>query len=362
MFAVPFSNPNSKPNPNPDLNPELNPNSGIDPGFDTEERIDSLEGAREQPLPRIDYGVSMGRRKKYPHPTNLNSSGKSEMVCWTPVMDEALIEAFVRQETLGNRASTGTFTSQAYDNIMRDLCGKFRDRPLDKERIKNRIKYIKRNFGPCYDIFKNGIEGFSWNPATKLWTAEPENWDRLIEVHPEAVEWMSKPVPHYDKLSLLFRPDREAVDYPERRKRDNSTEDNQIEGTEVMDGVTFEGLDGLNNLEGESCSSKKRARKVNKDQANVMILREGLDKIAEAITKSTAELVKSRQRLPIPEGQMWDLLVELGFEESVISTVYIFLIERPHMVGALLGCPQHKRKDVLIQMAFGASSSVPPSK
>lgn len=173
---------------------------------------------------------------------------------------------------------------------------------------------------------------------------------------------MSKPVPHYDKLSLLYRPDREVLDYVEKRRRDNSIGENQVEGAEVMDGVTFEGLDGLNQLEGESCSSKKRARKVNKDQANAMILREGLDKIAEAITKSTAELVKLRQRLPIPEGQMWDLLVELGFEESVISTVYIFLIERPHMVGALLGCPPHRRKDVLIQMAFGSSSSVPPPK
>jgi hypothetical protein len=173
---------------------------------------------------------------------------------------------------------------------------------------------------------------------------------------------MSKPVPHYNKLSLLYRPDKEAIDYLQKRRRDNSIGENQVEVTEALEGVTFEGLDGLTQLEVESCSSKKRARKVNKDQANAMILREGLDKISEAITKSTAELVKSRRWLPIPEGQMWDLLVELGFEESVISTVYIFLIKRPHMVGALLGCPPHRRKDVLIQMAFGASSSIPPPK
>jgi Myb/SANT-like DNA-binding domain len=123
----------------------------------------------------------MGRRKKYSQ-MNLNPSGKTEQCCWTTAMDDALIDAFVREESLGNRASTGTFTSQAYDNIMRDLRGKFRDRPLDKERIKNRIKYIKKNFAPCFDIFKNGLEGFTWNPATKLWTAEPDNWDRLIEV------------------------------------------------------------------------------------------------------------------------------------------------------------------------------------
>ncbi|KAJ3676608.1 hypothetical protein LUZ60_004020 [Juncus effusus] len=311
------------------------------------------------------HGVSMGRRRKGTELNNNNTTNntnhRTDTCSWTTAMDGALIDAFVRQESIGNRVHNGSFTSDAYANITIELREKFKDKPLDKERIKNRIKYIKKNFVHCYEVFKDGLEGFTWNPVTMLWTAEPENWEKLIEANPEAAEWMNKPVPHYEKLSLLYFQNKENNNTEQRDKRvlDNSSEDNQLEAINL----TFEGLDGINNnnpLEDESCSTRKqRAKKVkvNKDYNNIMILKEGMDRIVEAINKCTVEIVKSRERLPIPEGQMWDLLVELGFEESVISTVYIFLIERPHMVAALLGCPVERRKDLLIQMAFGNSSS-----
>ncbi|XVF20957.1 hypothetical protein REPUB_Repub12eG0048700 [Reevesia pubescens] len=82
---------------------------------------------------------------------------------------------------MGNRVN-GTFTKHAYDNIVIDLKEKFR-RDIEKEKVKNRWKTLKTNFSKCYDLFKQGMSEFSWNPITKLWGAEREVWDRLIEVN-----------------------------------------------------------------------------------------------------------------------------------------------------------------------------------
>ena len=53
---------------------------------------------------------------------------------------------------------------------------------IDKSKIKNRWKTLKKKFSDYYDIFKNGMSGFAWNPSTHLWDAEPEVWDALIQV------------------------------------------------------------------------------------------------------------------------------------------------------------------------------------
>jgi Myb/SANT-like DNA-binding domain len=56
---------------------------------------------------------------------------------------------------------------------------KFPEKRFDKDKIKNHIKCIKKGFGSCYGIFKNG---FSWDPVKNMWGAELEVWDKLVEV------------------------------------------------------------------------------------------------------------------------------------------------------------------------------------
>lgn len=56
-------------------------------------------------------------------------------------MDDALIDAFSCQTTVGNRVG-GTFTFKAYDLILEKLSKKLSDTHFDKEEIKNRMKYI----------------------------------------------------------------------------------------------------------------------------------------------------------------------------------------------------------------------------
>ncbi|XVF17481.1 hypothetical protein REPUB_Repub10bG0126100 [Reevesia pubescens] len=97
-------------------------------------------------------------------------------------MDDPLVDASLHQrENMENRVN-GTFTKHAYDNIVIDLKEKF-GRDIEKEKVKNRWKTLKTNLSKCYDLFKQGMSGFSWNPVTKLWGPEREVWDRLIKFY-----------------------------------------------------------------------------------------------------------------------------------------------------------------------------------
>ena len=45
---------------------------------------------------------------------------------------------------------------------------------INKDKVKNRQKTLKKNFHECYDIFKDGLSGFGWNNSLNTWTAELE--------------------------------------------------------------------------------------------------------------------------------------------------------------------------------------------
>ena len=103
---------------------------------------------------------------------------KKDWEYWTAVMDDALIDALLHQQHLGNRNGS-VFTTHAYDNIVKELQEKF-EKPIDKQKVKNHIKTIKYNWSYWYDVFKNGLSGFAWSPITKMWSVELEVWESLI--------------------------------------------------------------------------------------------------------------------------------------------------------------------------------------
>ncbi|KAK6919146.1 Myb/SANT-like domain, partial [Dillenia turbinata] len=109
----------------------------------------------------------------------------------------------------------GTFTTKAYENIVKELIEKFGE-GLNKEKVRNRWKTIKKNFSEAYDIFKNGLSEFALNLTTQLWSAEAESKS-------QAKNWMSTPILNYEKLVILYDNDRAIGDYAkttsELRKR-----------------------------------------------------------------------------------------------------------------------------------------------
>ncbi|XVF14257.1 hypothetical protein REPUB_Repub09cG0042900 [Reevesia pubescens] len=151
-------------------------------------------------------------------------TNKDVVLTWTPTMDDALVDAFLQQHNMRNRVN-GTFIKLTYDNIVIELKEKF-ERDIEKEKVKNRWKTLKTNFSKCYDLFKQGMSGFSWNPVTKLWGAKPEIWNRLIEAHPHAQDWMIKPIHIYEKMVILHGNDRATVEYAETAVKMRQTKTN----------------------------------------------------------------------------------------------------------------------------------------
>ncbi|XP_060197931.1 uncharacterized protein LOC132626919 [Lycium barbarum] len=76
------------------------------------------------------------------------------------------------------------------------------------ELIHNRMRVIKTKFAKCYDTFQMGMSGFSWDPITNMWDAEPEVWDQLIQAKPAAAELRTMSIRNYDKLIILYGKDR----------------------------------------------------------------------------------------------------------------------------------------------------------
>ena len=63
----------------------------------------------------------------------------------------------------------GTFTTQAYKNIMQVLTLVLGSM-LEKAHVKNRVKTLKKKFAERKDLF-HGLRGFDWNAKTYMFEA-----------------------------------------------------------------------------------------------------------------------------------------------------------------------------------------------
>ncbi|KAL4305982.1 hypothetical protein AHAS_Ahas16G0132700 [Arachis hypogaea] len=141
---------------------------------------------------------------------------------WIEEMNAAFLNALIEECSKGNRVDR-TFTTSAYDNVLVTLKASFENH-LYKDNLKNRLKTFKDHFGVCYDLF-HSLSGFSWNPDTKLFTAEPE-------ARPDVKKWMRTPIKYYDKLYFIYGQDRATENIAGRESPDlaNSNQSNGTQG------------------------------------------------------------------------------------------------------------------------------------
>ncbi|KAL7609305.1 uncharacterized protein At2g29880 [Lactuca sativa] len=145
---------------------------------------------------------------------------KKENLTWTDNMDNALVEALVKEDDIGNRVN-GTFTSQAYANMIAGLSKEF-NKSITKDQLKNIMKTLKGNFSKWFDMYRGtSLNGFSWNSQTKHIEAEDEVWEQLIKANPEAAAFRTKKISNYNQLEMLFSDDRASGSKAETTKEKN---------------------------------------------------------------------------------------------------------------------------------------------
>ncbi|KAJ3684160.1 hypothetical protein LUZ61_013324 [Rhynchospora tenuis] len=271
-------------------------------------------------------------------------------------MDRILINAFIHEQSIGNRPN-GTFSTQAYDNIVKELQDAFPDKSVDKDKIKNRIKYLKKGFGACYDIFKNATSGFSWSSHTKMWDAEPGAWATFIQSYPQAKEWMNKPVPHYESLRQLYGKDRangDGAETPAEMRQRLSQQMGVAEGDVIanidrmatQNGATRETDDDNMNSSPEA----NKRHKTYKEEVQEKLLK-GIESVSDAITKSTDALVKAHTaKISMPASEIYKHVNELGLDPLDKRSAYRFLTENANALEMVLGYPIEERKEFLMDI------------
>ncbi|KAJ0789135.1 putative Myb/SANT-like domain-containing protein [Helianthus annuus] len=121
-------------------------------------------------------------------------------------MDELFIQSMIAQQNKGYRIN-GTFTTQAYNNMIEELRTKLQI-DVTKKHLKNHLKTLKDHFSQ-YDMFRGtSMSGFSWNSETQLIEAEDEVWDQLIYSKPEAAVLKMKKISNFNEMLELFAKDR----------------------------------------------------------------------------------------------------------------------------------------------------------
>ncbi|XP_020242315.1 uncharacterized protein LOC109820569 [Asparagus officinalis] len=259
----------------------------------------------------------------------------------------------------------------------------FPDKPIDKDKVKNRMKYMKSKWAACYDLFKNAGSGFAWNRNTNMWSAEPEVWDQLIQAHPEATKWRTKPIQNYDKLLKLFAADRATGEHVEtaaeiRERRRSCTDTNEVDVDLTIDGIDdmvsreeiiLESFDGNQEaidkedfrgatMETRSTANSLKKSRKSKEDAGAEKIYNGIEKVAEAMLASAEIFNKAQEKTIIKADDLWSLLVEIGVDDEHIDDAYIFLLNSPENLRGVLGCPRERPKQILVRMMHKAS--MPP--
>ncbi|KAL0459730.1 UNVERIFIED_CONTAM: hypothetical protein Slati_0600200 [Sesamum latifolium] len=132
-----------------------------------------------------DIGAGMGRTR----------------TCWQPPMDRYFIDLMLGQVDKGNHID-GLLRKQAWREMISSFNVNF-GFSYTMDILKNRYKTLRRQ----HNVIKNLLEldGFAWDEARQMVIADDRVWQKCIKVHTEARQYMTRPVPYFEDLCLIFR-------------------------------------------------------------------------------------------------------------------------------------------------------------
>ncbi|XVF53721.1 hypothetical protein PTKIN_Ptkin05aG0121400 [Pterospermum kingtungense] len=325
------------------------------------------------------------------------STSSKDNVIWTPEMDNVLVDAMLEEEHKGNRPS-GAFTTTAYDNMLHVLTTTF-GKHIQKINIKNRTRTLKKTFGECKDLF-HGLSGFAWNPTTKMFDAESEVWEHLIEAKPEARRWRYTPIENYNKLYELFGEQRATGEYAEsaaekvaRWQREGSSSqfdlNEDVYNFMMSDGEGYCATDMPNN---ENLNSPEYAPSINsqgtssskgtKRKASMMemlatqyeklnanfervsnALERGNESVSDAlqrgnviaergndIAERSLTILESGRPHYYKEEQIYTELEKIGVLPEFLMDAYCYLSNNPATTRSFFGVPRGKRLEWLMKV------------
>ncbi|KAI3449434.1 hypothetical protein Pfo_006099 [Paulownia fortunei] len=152
-----------------------------------------------------DYGISVAKGmadETYQFLSDIGSTlGARTRTYWQPPMDRYFIDLMLDQVNKGNHVD-GLLRKQAWREMISSFNSKFGFN-YAVDILKNRFKTLRRQ----HNVIKNLLEldGFAWDDARQMVIADDCVWQNYIKAHTDARQYMTRPVPYFEDLCLIFR-------------------------------------------------------------------------------------------------------------------------------------------------------------
>uniref|UniRef100_A0A2N9HGQ6 DDE Tnp4 domain-containing protein n=1 Tax=Fagus sylvatica TaxID=28930 RepID=A0A2N9HGQ6_FAGSY len=236
-------------------------------------------------------------------------------------------------DTIIGARVNGTFSSRAYDEVVKELVAKF-EMDINKDK-----------------------------------TAEPEVWEPLIMSKPAAKKWMATPIPNYFKMAQLWAKDRATGDHAEtaKEKRARYATSTTIDGIDLMVSQNEVSLENFEVEESDQMKSpeinvvrsqvpsqeaffskSKKKKKVSEDGECDNAISRSFDNISMAMDRATEVMEKCFMK--ITGAEIYAALEVLDLEPTLVTDAYIFLMDNAKYKDMFFGCPVSGRKDILLKL------------
>ncbi|KAL7112581.1 hypothetical protein ACP275_04G011200 [Erythranthe tilingii] len=154
-----------------------------------------------------DYDVSVAKgmvdETAYQFLSDIGSTigTRTRRTYWQPPMDRYFVTLLLEQVNKGNHVD-GLLRKHAW----REMISSFNDNfefSYGVDILKNRFKTLRTQHNVINNLLK--MDGFAWDDARQMLVADDPVWQNHIKAHAEARQYMTRPVPYFKDLCLIFR-------------------------------------------------------------------------------------------------------------------------------------------------------------